>query len=89
MIDDPFRNTADSPMAPAEDCFAILPSDNGDLARSPKAIFVGEGGDIVLRPLKGETDVTFRNLASGSVLEVRVRAIRATGTTAASIIGLA
>ncbi len=89
MIDDPFRNTADSPTAPAEDCFIIAPSDTAELARAPKAIFVGEGGDVVLRALHGDADVTFRNLAAGSVLSVRARFIRATGTTAASLIGLA
>ena len=89
MIDDPFRHTADIPSAPAEDCFAIAPSDTAELARAPKALFVGEGGDVVLRPLNGTSDVTFRNVAAGSVLAVRARAIRATGTTAASLIGLA
>lgn len=54
-----------------------------------KAIFVGTGGDVVLRAVESSGDVTFRNIASGSILDVRVSAIRATGTSAADIVGLA
>ena len=89
MLADPFRQSTDSPISPSEDCFAILPSDSADLPRATKAIFIGQAGDVTLLPVRGTSEVTFRNLAAGSILDVRVRAVRVTGTTAADLIGLA
>lgn len=88
-MEDPYRNSVDSLMAPAGQCFAIAPNDTVDLPRATKAIYVGTGGDVVLRPVNGDLDVTFRNVASGSILDVRVRRLNATGTSAADIVGLA
>lgn len=89
MFHDPFDRTTDSPIAPAEDCFAITPSDSADLARATKAIYVGRAGDIALVPVRGNLPVMFRNVAAGTIIDVRVRAVRATGTTAADLVGLA
>lgn len=84
-----FPPSVDSAMAPALECFAITPDDTAILPSLTKAIYVGTGGDIVLRSARGEADVTFRNIPSGYILDVRVAAIRATGTTADDIVGLA
>lgn len=89
MFNDPYADTLESVVAPASDCFSITPNDSGDLPKATKALFIGVGGDVVLRPVSGDTDITFRNLPDGSVLDVRVRAVRSTGTTAANLIGLA
>lgn len=89
MLNDPFAHTLESVVAPAADCFVITPDDTGDLPKATKALFIGTGGDIVLRSVAGTGDVTFRNLPDGSILDVRVRAIRATGTSAANPVGLA
>lgn len=89
MFQDPFKSSADSPIAPAEDCFAIAPSNSADLTRATKAIYVGLAGDVALVPVRGSAAVVFRNVPAGSILDVRVRAIRATGTTAGDIVGLA
>lgn len=89
MFNDPYANTLESVVAPAADCFPISPNDNNDLPKATKALFVGTGGDIVLRSVSGSADVTFRNLPDGSILDVRVRAVRATGTSAANLVGLA
>lgn len=89
MLNDPFAKSIESVVAPASDCFAITPNDVDDLPMATKALFIGVGGDVVLRPISGDADVTFRNLPDGSVLDVRVRAIRVTGTTAANLVGLA
>lgn len=89
MFDDPFRRSIDSPMTPAERCFAVTPDDHAELPRATKAIYIGEGGDVTLVTVRSKTPVKFRNLQSGSILDVRVRAIHATGTTARDIVGLA
>ncbi len=83
------ENAADSPIAPAQRCFAISPHDIALLPLVTKAIYIGEEGDVTLRAKESDQDVTFRNLAAGSMLDVRAVAIRATGTTASAIVGLA
>lgn len=86
---DSFASFADSPMAPAAACFVVAPSDTLDLPQVTKAIYVGTGGDIALVPVQGTVPVIFRNVPTGAILDVRVRAVRIAGTTAADIIGLA
>ena len=88
MVDDIFANSVNSLTSPAEDCFVITPSDQASLPTVTKAIFVGQGGDVRLMPLRGTSAVTFYNLASGSVLDVRARAVLATGKTALDMVGL-
>ena len=89
MFQDPFDRTSDSPMAPAEDCFAITPSDTVELPRATKALYIGQTGDVALVTVRGTSAVIFRNVAAGTIIDVRARAIRATGTTAQDIVGLA
>jgi hypothetical protein len=89
MPNDIFSSTADSLIAPARLAFELVPSDTDDLALATKAIYIGSGGDIVLRAIGSETDVTLRNVVSGSVLAIRAQAIRSNGTTASSLVGLA
>ena len=86
---DAFSRQADSPEAPSAHPLAIVPSDSLPLVATPKALFVGTGGTIVLRTASGAADVTFKNLASGQILPVRAQFVRATGTTAADIVALA
>ena len=88
MFEDPFQNFANSLVAPAEHCFAITPDDDADLISGTKALFVGTGGDVTLRAVASDADVVFRNLPDGSIIDVRVQAVRATGTSAADIVGL-
>lgn len=86
---DPFLSTIDSPIAPAQNCFAVTPHDTAALPLVTKAIYIGLGGDLALLPVRGDTVVIFRNLPDGMILDVRARAILATGTTAVDIVGLA
>ncbi len=87
-MEDYYRNSVDNPMSPAQMCFAITPSDSADLPYATKAIYIGEAGDVVLVPVRGEGPVTFRNLPAGGILDVRARAIKAGGTTARELVGL-
>lgn len=86
---DRFADLADNIGAPARRAFAITPHDVNALADIPKAIFVGTGGTVILRAIDGEADVTLKNVASGQTLDIRARYVRATGTTAADLVGLA
>jgi hypothetical protein len=85
---DPFAGAVDSVHAPATRAVAVVPHDVNALADIPKALFVGAGGRLVLRGVAGGADVTFRNVADGTVLPVRAQFVRATGTTAADIVAL-
>lgn len=77
----------DSQLAPSRAPFAISPSDSVPLPRVPKGIYVGIGGDVTLRGIAGDADVTYRNLPDASYIAVHARFVRATGTTAAGLIG--
>lgn len=88
MPTDSFSGYADSLTAPASNCFAVTPSDTTDLPLVTKALYVGTGGDIVLRAVNGAADVTFRNVPDGGIIDVRTRAVRVAGTTAADIVGM-
>lgn len=87
MPTDRFDKHAAGLMTPAEDGFAISPHDTNDLARTPRSIFVGGAGSIVLVTAKG-TELTFNGLAAGSVLPVRASKVKATGTSATFLVGL-
>lgn len=86
---DRFESQADSLSLPARDAFAITPHATNEVNPLPKAIYVGTGGTIVLRAADGTADVTLKNVASGQIVDIRARFIRAAGTTAADIVGLA
>lgn len=88
MPKDNFGSSSDSLIAPANDAFEITPDDVQDLEAVTKAIYIGTGGDVVVRLLEGSSDITFANLQDGSILDVRLVALRATGTTASDIVGL-
>ena len=53
----------------------------------PKGIYVGTGGDVVLRGIDGAADVTYRNLPDASYVAVRALYVRLTGTTASDLVG--
>ena len=82
-------NFVDSPTAPARNCFAIAASDVADLPSVTKAIYVGSGGDIAARTIGSDTDVVFRNVPGGSILDIMASAVRQSGTTASDLVGLA
>ena len=67
----------------------MTPSDADDLPMATKALYIGTGGDLTLRSVESPADVTFRNLPDAAIIDVRVRAVRATGTTAGDIVALA
>lgn len=84
---DAFSGYADAPDGPSRAPFAITPHDSNELPAIPKGIYVGTGGDVVLRGADGGADVTYKNLPSASYIAVRARYVRSTGTTAANLVG--
>ena len=86
---DRFSAIADTVVAPSANAFPIVPDDENDLPEVTKALYIGTGGTLVLRSIHSDQDATFVNVISGSILDVRTVAVRATGTTASDIVGLA
>lgn len=84
---DSFANRADGPSAPATRCAAVTPHDTNPLTDIPKALYIGSGGTLVIQGTSGG-DASFVKLSDGSVLPVRARFVRATGTTAGDIVAL-
>ncbi len=89
MVTDRFDGYSDSLTAPAGVCFAIAPHDIDGLSEVTRAIYVGTGGNIVVRPADSLADVTFTNAPAGTILDIRVSHVRATGTSATDLVGLA
>lgn len=84
-MSDPFETFALAPDSPATNAAAVVPHDVNALAVPSRALWVGSAGDLVVTMLGGQT-VTLAG-ASG-LLPIRVRQVRATGTTAAAIVAL-
>ncbi len=83
---DRLAGLSDSPNGSALRSDALVPHDTNPLPRLPKGIYVGTGGDVVLRAIGSDADVTYKNLGNGSYIAVRASHVRATGTTASNMI---
>ncbi len=83
---DLFHNQQDTVLTPSRHPYAITPHDSAALPRVPKGLYVGSGGDVTLRGVEAESDVTYRNLPDASYIAVRASHVRATGTTASDLI---
>lgn len=66
---------------------AVTPGDSTDIAQPSRVVYVGTGGHLVVRLTSGAT-LTFKNVASGTLLPLRVDRVLATGATAADILVL-
>lgn len=84
---DRFENHSASLSGPATHGFEITPNDGSDLAETTRAIFVGVSGDITVVLVSG-ANLTFSGVIGGTVLPIRVQAVKSTGTTAANLLGL-
>jgi hypothetical protein len=73
--------------SPAQDAFVVSPSNSANLTYFSRALYIGGGGNVAITTVKG-TNVTFANVAGGSILPVRAQKVLSTGTTATLIVGL-
>ncbi|WP_375450511.1 hypothetical protein [uncultured Devosia sp.] len=85
---DRYADYASSLESPAAHAFAVTPHDTNPLPEPTRALYVGIGGSVAAVLVSG-ADVLFTNVADGSILPLRVTRIKATGTTATAILGLA
>lgn len=84
---DRFESTATGLSGPASHGFAITPHDSTELSEVTRAIFIGGAGNVSVVLASGAT-LTFSNLPGGSVLPIRAKQVKSTGTTATALLGL-
>jgi hypothetical protein len=85
---DRFNSRAEGLTAPARHGFAITPADGADLGELTRALYVGGAGNITLVMASG-AELLLSGVPAGSLLPLRVRRVKATGTTATALVGLA
>lgn len=82
-----YSGRADAISAPAQGGFAITPSDAADLSTETRGLWVGGSGDLAVVLAAGD-EVVLAGAVGGSVLPLRVKRVKATGTTATQLVGL-
>lgn len=77
-------------VGPAIGAAAVSPSDSTDLTYRSRAIYVGTAGDLAVIMAHGDqsTPVVLKSVPAGSMLQIRVNRVMATGTTATNIVSL-
>lgn len=76
----------DSAIAPGRHAFAIVAG--VQVTVQCKGIYVGTGGDLVVKLKDSAANVTFKNVASGQMLDIDPDTVDVT-STAADLVGLA
>lgn len=73
-----------SPEAAASGIEAVTPSDTAELSTVSRALWVGTGGNVVV-VMFDRTTATIANVPDSTLLPIRVRQVKSTGTTASGI----
>lgn len=75
------------PRTLASQVVAIVPNDGADIPGGPvKGLYIGGAGNLVVTDIEGNTN-TFIGLPVGRDLDVVVKRVLSTGTTATNILG--
>ena len=72
---------------PATHAEAVTPSDTTDLGMVSRALYVGSAGNVAVVMADGST-ATLVAVGGGTLLPIRVSRVKATGTTAGSMVAL-
>lgn len=83
---DTFENHDTGLDSPAENAAAVTPADTA-LTNTPRALYVGTGGDVVVYMKGSTTAITFANVPGGTWLPLRVDQVRA-ATDASDIVAV-
>ena len=73
---------------PAGALGAVTPNDGTDLPAVAKALWIGGAGNVSIIAENDTAPVTLNSVAAGTMITVRVKRVRATGTTATNIVAL-
>lgn len=86
-MQDRYDGHANSLDGPVSHGFAVTPDDMTELSEVTRAIYVGVGGALSVVLLSGAA-VTLQGVVAGTLLPLRVRQVRASGTSASAIVGV-
>lgn len=81
------NTTVPAAEGPAEDFFAVTPSNTVSFTNPARSLWVGGAGNVAVVSLTG-TVVTFTGVPAGTMLPVQAARVNATNTTATNIVGL-
>lgn len=84
---DPFAAHQPGLTSPAAHALAVTPSDALPLPQTCRAVYIGSSGNLAAVMASGES-LGFTGLQGGMIYPLRLSQIRATGTTAGSIVAL-
>lgn len=87
-MSDPYRFSPRGVTNPAEKAYAVTPNDSNDLDDHCRALWVGTAGNVSVILVGDENPVTFVGVQAGSLLPLRIKRVRSTGTTASDIVGV-
>jgi hypothetical protein len=88
MGTDTFEDLTEGLDSPYVKAAAITPHNTNELTTYTRAIYVGASGNISMTLVDDSSPVTFVAAQTGAILKVRAKIVRATGTTATSLIAL-
>jgi hypothetical protein len=74
--------------APIVETLAIIPNDATDLGVTPRALWIGIGGDVAVMAAGDAAASVLKNVSAGYLLPVRAKRVMATNTTAQNIVAL-
>lgn len=80
--------TAGLPDWPAIRASAVNPNDSADLPFVSRALWVGGAGSISVDMAESGSAVVIAGIPAGTLIPIRVRRVRTTGTTATAIVAL-
>lgn len=75
-------------LASSKSFAAVTPHNTNELEIVPKGIFVGGAGDVSVIGFDDSAAVVFYSVAAGTVLPIRPKIVKSTGTTATNIVAL-
>lgn len=84
---DSFSRFQTHDVSPVTNAVAVTPHNTNELSYVSRALYVGTGGDIAVT-MQDSGSVTFVDVPTGTLLPIRVKIVKATGTTASDIVAL-
>ena len=84
---DSFNRFQTQDFSPLTRAASVTPHNTNELAFVTRALYVGGTGDVAVTMQDGG-EVTFVDVPAGTVLPIRVKVVKSTGTDATSIIAL-